>query len=138
MAIRTTDEAVRGIIDLDDDFDTTPHIEAASSIVDSTCILKSSYSDAQLELIERWLSAHFCAIQDPRATYDQTGAIMSSYESKVDLGLSLTRYGQQAMIIDTDGNLAALANAQKKVSTVLAVSKRTRFTWLGTASEETS
>ena len=133
MAIRTTDEQVRGIItDLDPDMDTTPFIEASNAIIDSTCLLKSAYTEPRLELIERWLAAHFCAINDPRTTQEQAGSVSSSFESKVDLGLSLTRYGQQAMLLDTDGNLAALNNAQKKVSTVLAVSLRTRFAWLGT------
>lgn len=69
----------------------------------------SSYSAAILELIERWLSAHFYVVMDPRVQQEGVSGVYQQFEPiKVDLGLNLTKYGQQAMVLDYAGNLAAL------------------------------
>lgn len=104
---RTTAELVAGIIEVDEDIDITPFIDTANMLVTDVCG-ESEYSDAKLELIERWLSAHFYAVRDPRAIDEAVKGISERTESKVDLGLDFTRYGQQAKILDTEGNLAAL------------------------------
>jgi hypothetical protein len=110
----TTADAVGGIIELDEEIDLTPFIETAHNIIERTC-LDSDYDDATLELIERWLSAHFYAIRDPRTIAEAVKGISERYESGISgsakgTGFSLTRYGRQAMLLDTDGNLAALDN----------------------------
>lgn len=132
MPVRTTDGAVRKLMDLDDDFDTAPFIEAANSLVNDVCT-GSGYSDSKLELIERWLSAHMCAILDPPANIETADQVTAHYDSKVALGLNLTRWGQQAMRLDTDGNLAGLDNAMKKVVVPLDPSGgfKSKITWLG-------
>jgi len=112
MAVRTTRIAVAAIIEIDgtvitSDDDMAPFIEVANSLVTDVCS-DSSYTDAKLELIERWLSAHFYAIRDPRAVSEHAGPVGATFESRVDLGFNVTRYGQQAMRIDTAGGLAAL------------------------------
>jgi hypothetical protein len=107
VAIRTTDAAVRLIIKARVSIDTAPFIEVASNLVDRTCV-SSGYDTATLELIERWLSAHFYAIRDMRRATQQVGSVLESFQHKVDLNLAVTVYGQQAMIIDSEGNLAAL------------------------------
>ena len=59
MAVRTTAAAVQGIIEHDATIPLTPFIEAASALVTQCCTdLDTAYVAAQLELIERWLSAH--------------------------------------------------------------------------------
>jgi hypothetical protein len=109
MAYRTDATAVGGIIEVDDSISVTPFIEAANHLVTSCCTdSDTDYTAAQLELIERWLAAHLYAVRDPRAVSETVGPIGAKYESKVDLGLHLTRYGQQAMLLDTAGGLAAL------------------------------
>ena len=127
MAIRTSAAAIQGIIEHDDTIPLTPFIEVASSLIDELCV-DSGYSDARLELIERWLSAHFYAVRDPRATPEGAGSVNVSYEAKVDLALNLTRYGQQAMLLDTAGSLASLNQ-----STQEGTPRRTGITWLGTS-----
>jgi len=115
MAVRTTQVAVEAIVSNDDSTDLTPFIEAANSMVDACC-LTAGYTDAKLELIERWLSAHFFCILAPRASEEAAGAVRERFESKVDLGLDVTRYGQQAKRLDTAGGLALqdrLANEGK-------------------------
>ena len=114
MAIRTTSEAVEGIIETEVTISLTPFIEVASLLVDKVCApLYDEVDDAaQLEMIERWLSAHFYAIRDPRRTQEVAGSVSEQFTSRVDLGLDLTWYGQQAKLIDTKGGLKVLDEAK--------------------------
>lgn len=126
---RTTKELVEKIIELDatvNGGDISAFIETASALVDELC-QPQGYSETRLELIERWLAAHFYAIRDPRLTSEQAGSVQASYESKVDLGLQLTRYGQQALMLDTKGGLAALNNQPKT-----ATGQKPGIVYLGT------
>lgn len=109
---RTTSSAVGMIIEVDANVSLTPFIEAASALVDDVC-LKSGYTDNRLELIERWLAAHFYTARDPRAESEKVSVIAVKYQSKVDLGLNSSHYGQMAMRLDTKGNLALLESKSK-------------------------
>ena len=124
---RTDAAAVGGIIEVDSGISLTPFIETANQMVTDACSA-AGYTAAKLELIERWLAAHFYAIRDPRATSERAGPVGQSNESKVDLGLAITRYGQQAMMLDNAGGLAAMNS--------LATGSPGRITagvtWLGT------
>ncbi len=133
MAIRTTDEAVEGVVEVDDTISLTPFIATASFLVDRIVATAKNdddtdyYTATELELIERWLAAHFYAVRDPREVSFTAGRIMQRFESHVDLNLNNTRYGQQAMLLDIAGGLAKLnqdmsKGAGKKVASV---------TWLG-------
>jgi len=112
MAVRTTYAAVAKIISVKDSIttDLEPFIEAANQVVTDNCTYASpnTYTDAKLELIERWLSAHFYAIRDPRPTEQRAGPVSQMLKSKVDIGLDVTHYGQQAKAFDNLGGLAAL------------------------------
>jgi len=110
---RTTDEAVRGIIEFDEDIDADPFILAASSMVDDHCT-DSDYSDAKLEIIERWLAAHFVAILVKQVTGERAAVVSQNFALPVSLKLDGTTYGQQAMLLDSDGNLAAHNERLKK------------------------
>lgn len=132
---RTTAALVGKIIEVDDGDDLTAFIDTASLLVTDICT-SSGYSDAKLELVERWLSAHYYDIHRPRAFSENARGIGEQYEFiKVDLHLNVTKYGQQAMIIDTAGNLAALNNSMKKVTIPLAAGGTAGSRWLGTAWE---
>lgn len=123
MAIRTTEEAVGKIIELDAAIDLTPFMESANNLVDQVC-LDSDYSDATLELIERWLSAHFYAIRDPRAIQESVKGISQQFSDPTKPGLSSTLWGQTAMALDTAGNLAAVDDGLKKFrATIMHVGK---------------
>lgn len=121
---RTTPELVGGIIEVDASIGLAPFIETASALVDDIAKAddEATLTDARLELIERWLSAHFYAVRDPRAFRERADRIELTYQSKVDLNLSVTHYGQQAMILDTTGWLRAASDNKRR--TVSA-------TWLG-------
>ena len=124
--VRTNDAAVRLILDDDTTIVTTPFIEVANDLVTDLCT-DSDYTDAKLELIERWLSAHFYAIRDLRVDTDKADVVSQKFQYKVDLYLAQTQYGQQAMLVDTAGNLAAL---NKRMST--GADPAAGVTWLGT------
>jgi hypothetical protein len=130
---RTTAAAVEGILEVDPQVDLDPFIETANSLVTEHC----DYDDTRMELIERWLSAHFYQIMNPQAVVDQVGStggtVRQQYESKVDLGFNVTRYGQQAMLLDTDGGLATL-NSQ----TVNGRARRIQIKYLGRPESEMS
>lgn len=118
---RTTVAAVAKLLDPDgiDDLlqeiedeviDLQPGIDAGHNLVDSVC-LESGYTDKTLELIERWVSAHYCAVQLPKQKQESVKGLTTTYEGQSGLGLNFTRFGQQAMILDYAGNLAKV-NAQ--------------------------
>ena len=132
---RTTATQVKDIIETDPsiiavDADLDPFILVANELVTEVCTgtngPTTAYTATRLELIERWLAAHFYAIRDPRATSESAG-VSASYESAVDLGMSLTRYGQQARLLDTNGGLSRL-DAQIKRGAARKVS----LSWIGT------
>lgn len=137
----TTADNVRGIIEVDDEDDLTPFIDSADILVLQCCItdpegVSLGYSDAQLEMIERWLAAHFYAVFEPRSFLDQVGELRQQIESKVNLRLEVTRYGQQAMLLDFHGGLAALSNGLGKVVKKFpeVTGRKPKIAWLGQAS----
>jgi hypothetical protein len=127
---RTTPELVRGVIEVNDEIDLDPFISASNKLVTARCS-DAGYDTDLLQEIETWLAAHFYAIRDPRTTFEGVGAAQLSYESKVDIGLKVTRYGQQAMRLDYAGGLASLDNTLNKITTNLT--ERKRITWLGSS-----
>lgn len=123
---RTTAALVAAICEADDGDDLAPFILTANELVTELCV-PAGYSTTRLELIERWLAAHFYRVDIANSLSETTGPLQDTIESKVDLGLNVTRWGQQAMILDTAGKLAAVNNATQKVV------KRTKsILWLGT------
>jgi len=142
VARRTTSELIAEIIELDPNItNLDPFILAASILVDRVqvaaeaddLLLPATDDDADretiLETIETWLGAHFYAMRDPRATHEGVGSVQETYQSKVDLGLRLSHYGQMAIALDTTGTLAAIADGRAAVRTV-------QVSWLGTDCDE--
>ena len=135
---RTSATAVKALIcvnlikyPLDADLD--PYLDTASQLIDLTSALclkvdgvTAYYTTAQLELIERWLAAHFYAVENNQLAEDKVDVISETYQFKVGLNLNCTEYGQQALLLDVCG---ALANAQK---TAIKGKAKDEVTWLGT------
>lgn len=105
---RTSAVAVQGIIEHDATISLTPFIEAANALVTQYCGSSANYTAANLELIERWLSAHVYTIRDMRAEREKAGDVSEKKQSKVDLGFDTSHYGQMAMRLDWEGGLAGL------------------------------
>jgi len=105
--------------------------EVCSLVEDSDGNLR--YTSSRLELIERWLAAHFYCILDARSRRERISSLTYESQTKVDLGLDVTHYGQQAKRLDTAGGLAAL-DARMKAGTsgsTFATSLVARMKFLG-------
>lgn len=129
---RTTDTAVRGIIEgVDEEDDLDPFIETANIVVTALCeqiylLADSVNGPSQLELIERWLAAHFYSCDRSRLLTETIGKAKDGIEGKIDLGLQLTHHGQQVKGIDFRGALADFGQNRRKV----------KVTWLGRTAAE--
>lgn len=110
MAYLVTEAEVYGIIEVDSDVDLDPFIRVAHLIVDEQLSGKGM-SDDRLKEIERWLSAHFVAIRDMRIA-NETAGVSNAFQYNLGLNFQVTMYGQQAMMLDTSGTLAALNKAK--------------------------
>lgn len=126
MSYRTDANTVKSVIEVFDASitDLTPFIAAAHILVDKCC-LNSGYDDETLKWIETWLAAHFVAIRDPRVR-SESAELSQSFDNP-DLGAMLmgTSAGQQALVLDTAGNLARLSKQLEKGK------PRIGFTYLG-------
>jgi hypothetical protein len=65
-------------------------------------------SSAELELIERWLSAHFYCQSDKTYSTKATSGASGSFSGQTAMGLDSTLYGQTAMRIDYSGALVKI------------------------------
>ena len=98
------------------EFDFEPFIETANILVSEVC-LSSGYSSAVLEIIERWLAAHFAVINLGQIRKETIGRSTEELATKIELNLAQTKYGQQALVLDYKGNLAKInSNTTGKVS----------------------
>lgn len=135
MAVRTNAAAVGKLIKVRSTDDLTPFIESANALVNDEC-LDSGYDGTRLELIERWLSAHFYAVFRRPVTAEAvtgTDGVSQQFDRpRLELGLKNTTYGQQAMRLDSEGNLAAMDNEMDQIKKPLPAQGK-RITWLGTA-----
>lgn len=139
MPIYTNDDLVGAIVEVDAGDDLTPFIRSAHRLIVRFCepYLTEAvapavlYTTDDLEDIETWLAAHFYACLRRQVRAEQAGAVRSDYESKVDLRLNVTIYGQQAMVLDVNGGLAGWNNTLgNRLSVVASVQ------WLGVPDED--
>lgn len=116
---RVTPEEVKEIIDTELT-DIYAFIQTANILVTDLLVNKGIDVD-RLKEIERWLSAHFLAMRDQDAgmTTGQTiGDTKVFYSRNSGKGLNLSRYGQQAMVLDSTGTLAALNRKRARLTVV--------------------
>jgi hypothetical protein len=97
-----------------------PFIDTANVIVNrvATCAADKSLSltAAELELVERWLAAHFYAVSDKPYASKSTAGASASFHGQTKMYLEATLYGQTASRIDRSGCLAALAAEKRAVA----------------------
>lgn len=112
---RVTDSEVKEIIVTTTD--TSPFITTATLIVDEE-LLGQGYSAARLKQIELYLAAHYTALTVERGgiSKQEVGDGSESYQkiSSRFNGLSTTRFGQQAIMLDSSGILGGLSNKPVK------------------------
>jgi hypothetical protein len=115
-SVRTTSALVMGIIQTETGIDLTPFIATANMLVTGLCS-NSGYSDgfvgSQLELIERWVSGHVYTIFDNQLVSARAGTAAVTFQQKIDFDLRTSMYGQMAIMLDFQGNLARWCNSAK-------------------------
>jgi len=118
---RVKPSEVKQIIDTDL---SNPNIDAfiLSANITVTAILGTDtvITAAQLKEIERWLTAHLIASSKERQAHTEKADDASiTYGGKTGKGLNSTTYGQQVMLLDTTGKMAA--SVGKKRASITAV-----------------
>jgi hypothetical protein len=63
-----------------------------------------------LEIVERWLSAHLYCQNNPALSSLSTGGISQGFQGQSTLNLDNTRWGQMAIMMDTTGYLNMINN----------------------------
>lgn len=88
----------------------SPYIETASVIVNwlatQDLAAEGLLNAGQLELIERWLAAHYYQMSDPGYTTRSTAGASGGFQGQFTTGFKMTRFGQTAMVLDVTGLLA--------------------------------
>jgi hypothetical protein len=112
MSVRTTESAVRGILvgHYDGSTGLHPFIDTATVLVDRivTADVDGIMTAAALELVERYLAAHFYAHADQIAQSRSTGAASGQFGGQTAMGFDATLYGQTAKRLDATGLLVNL------------------------------
>ena len=115
MTARVTASQVMAIISTElTDTVVDVHIGVASRLIDEILAGKG-LDDDRLADIELWLAAHFVAVQDQeggQATWHQVGESQSRYGGVLGEQLRYTRYGMQAITLDTTGTLNGAGRAK--------------------------
>lgn len=86
-----------------------PFIDAAGNLVDDIVTYDEDgvMSAAKLEIVERYVAAHFYACQDPMYRGRNTGKAGGQFHGDSGLSLDFTPYGQTAQDLDVSGYLRA-------------------------------
>jgi len=124
MAWRTTEDAVRELLETDDSINIEPFIDAANAVTDYIVSQDSDgiLSSALKVQIEKYLAAHFYALKDPQYSSKSTGGASGSFiRAQAGQGFKATDWGQQAVDMDITGTLGK---------------RRVSANWLGKAPSE--
>lgn len=118
---RTNQNAVKNLLrhnsdnpDYDGTTDLGQFIDTANVIVTrvNSCASDKdiTLSSTELELIERWLAAHFYVMSDQVRESKRTGDAEAKYQGKTGKNLESSKYGQTALTLDWSGCLAGLSS----------------------------
>ena len=102
----------------------TPFIDIAGALVDDlVAAATTAPTTARLELLERWLAAHYYALSDQPFMEEWDSQGKAKYQGETGKYLEATKYGQAAVGLDSTGYLSRLARGVTRVSAGM--------TWLG-------
>ena len=120
MANRVTGAEVKAIITTVKTDDEVENFITPANLIVTDVLTGSGHSAALLKEIEKWLSAHFVAIDDKsaRIVEEKAGDATNKYEGRTGMRLNFTRYGQQVLLLDTSGSLADLGKGPAEVKTL--------------------
>jgi hypothetical protein len=118
---RTTPAEVKRIIDTDlTDDDVNAYISGATEIVTSILGTDTTISDELKCNIEMWLAAHLIAsTREQQIQSAGAGGAKVTYQGQTGIGLNATLYGQQVLVMDTTGKMAAALSKQKASITAI-------------------
>lgn len=105
-----------------------PFIDTASAVVDDVAKCATdkdeTLTSVRLELIERWLAAHFYVCSDQTYSSKSTDGASASFHGQTGMYFESSRYGQTAMRLDPSGCLNALGSSERKVASGFWLGKR--------------
>ena len=130
---RTTSNAVKELLQPGGDYDTvrnpslTPFIQSATVVVDRVQTAAAAngrtLNSTELELIERWLAAHYYASSDQPYTSRSTAGASGSFQGQTGMYLEGTKYGQMAITLDYSGYLYSISSGPNR--------RTGKITWVG-------
>jgi hypothetical protein len=132
MAQRTTTTLVQALLETNgEDYRSgvslQPFVDSATVLVDrvATKATAKGYTllATELELIERWLSAHAYAMVDQTLASKSTNGRSGRFQGQTGMRLEATKYGQMALMLDTSGALEAINKRQVAGITWLGVTE---------------
>lgn len=118
MAARTSAAAVNIVVpnSIPDDDVLVQFIETANAYIDVHLVPAAGHSDKMLEKIELYLSAHFVALTEEQGgiTRSKLGDADESFANVYEAGFKSTRFGLQALALDTSGILNSVSATKLK------------------------
>lgn len=111
MAI--TEDDVKALVDTNRDV--APFIADAGLIV-SENLSGKGLSAGRLDLIHKYLAAHFVTLVEERGGLSRfkMGDASEEYAIQKGMGFAQTRYGQNALDLDTTGTLKGITSTDRK------------------------
>ncbi len=108
---KVTSQEVRDLMGTLDTMDLTEHVNSAGIVVEED-LVNSGLSVQRRKLVELYLAAHFAtlALEKGGLKSDEVGESVETYQTMSEKGFNSTRWGQQAMSLDSSGILADNAN----------------------------
>ena len=118
MSARVTADTVKEIIpsDLTDEVVLANFIDTANLFVDTHLVPDAGHSEPMLRKIELYLAAHFLALTEEQGgiTRSKLGEADDSFANVYEGGLKSTRFGLQALSLDSSGILNRVAQTSLK------------------------
>lgn len=133
MPVRTSADAVKGVLldnyDTEKAYSLDPFIATANVLTNRVAAkdTKAILAAADLEMIERYLSAHFYQHGDQGFAEREEGKARAKFHGQTGKGLESTQYGQTAINLDATGELAAI-----QAEMVSGKSRKAKVLWAGT------
>ena len=122
---RTSDGNVGKIIDIASGDTLDGEIATATLLVDDIASCDSSVSAARLEIIERWLAAHYYAVRKGKYESKKTQDASAKFQGKTGMRIDSTFWGQQAISLDPTGCLLRQSKGKNRI----------QLHWLGTEAD---
>lgn len=115
MAARVTQDEVRANTQSLGTTDASGAVKVANVIVQEY-LLDSGQSEALLTQIELYLASHFLTLSNEKGplSSEKIGEAEDRYHNIYDAGFNATRFGQQAIMLDSSGVLEGMASAAIK------------------------